>query len=79
MNTYVAFNIATMKQIIAAVECLPPTYALRNEGVRAVGMEDDKLVFIKFAAMSMSLVKIPALDQEGWQIEGSGDIWLDLK
>ena len=79
MNTYVVFNTTTMKQIISAVECLPPTYALRNEGIKAVGMEDDKLIFIKFSAMSMSLVRIPDLDREGWQIEGSADIWLVLK
>lgn len=78
MNTYTGFNITTMKKIIAAVECLPADYALRNEGVKSVGMEEDKLVFIQFAATSMRLVQISLLEKEGWMIEGSADIWLTL-
>lgn len=78
MRTYTAYNIATMMKIVAAINCLPESYALRNESVKSIEVDDDdKLIVIHFPAMTMRRVTIMNNGFIGWKIEGQDGVWMD--
>jgi hypothetical protein len=78
MNTYTHYNMNTMQQIIKAIDVLPEHYALRNESVRSIEMnDDDTLTVVNFAAMSMRRVVIPELKMTGWKVDGWDAIFIE--
>lgn len=78
MNTYTNYRIETMKKIIAIVECIPEGYALRNEAVTGIEMNGDhEIVRIKFPAMSMRRIWLPAIGIYGWIVEDWDTVFLE--
>jgi hypothetical protein len=67
-----------MKKIISIVNCLPESYALRNEQVVSIDMNSDyEIVGISFPAMRMSRVHIPTMGIYGWIVEGWDTVFLE--
>ena len=70
-----AFNLAQMQQIAAALQFIPTNYAMRSEPVTDATYEDGELVQLQFPARSMARVTIGPDQAEGWQFDGSTEIF----
>jgi hypothetical protein len=77
MNTYTQYNMNTMQQIIKAIDVLPEHYALRNESVRSIEMDDAGLIHvINFPAMRMRRVYLEHNGLIGWMVDGQNGVWM---
>lgn len=77
MHTVTKLNINTMANVIKAMDCIPQSYALRNEAIVSVTFDEYEIVSIEFPAMRMNRVHIPTLGVYGWIVEGWNTVFLE--
>lgn len=66
-----------MAKVIKAMDCIPQSYALRNEAIVSVTFEEYEIVSIEFPAMRMNRMFVPTLGVSAWVVEGWNTVFLE--
>lgn len=77
MHTVTKYNVATMNKIAKILECIPQSYALRNEPIVSVDVDDNQIVSIEFPMLRMNRMHIPTLGIYGWVVEGWSTVFVE--